>query len=98
MVSTMTTTHAEPTPDRYALGRTPQEYERLRMQARAWEPATQRVLDLIGLTAGASCLDASCGPGETTRLLAQRAGPSGRVTAVDVDAPLGADALRMLEA
>jgi SAM-dependent methyltransferase len=94
MVSQMTTVHVDP----YSLGRTPQEYERLRMQARVWEPATARVLDQVGLAAGASCLDAGCGPGETTRLLAERAGPSGRVTAIDVDAPLGADALRMLHA
>ena len=54
----------------YALERTPREYERLRAQARIWEPATVRLLDRIALGAGASCLDAGCGPGETMRLLA----------------------------
>jgi ubiquinone/menaquinone biosynthesis C-methylase UbiE len=80
----------------YALGRTPQEYERLRAQSRAWEAATSRLLDRVGLAPGASCLDAGCGPGETMRLMAQRVGPTGRVTGIDVDAPLGTQALVML--
>jgi ubiquinone/menaquinone biosynthesis C-methylase UbiE len=73
----------------YALERTPREYERLRAQARMWEPATARLLDRIGLPAGASCLDAGCGPGETMRLFAERVGPTGTVTGMDVDAALG---------
>jgi ubiquinone/menaquinone biosynthesis C-methylase UbiE len=73
----------------YALERTPREYERLRAQARMWEPATERLLDRVGLAAGASCLDAGCGPGETMRLLARRVGAAGTVTGIDVDAALG---------
>jgi len=73
----------------YALERTPREYERLRTQARTWEPATERLRDRIALGAGASCLDAGCGPGETMRLLASRVGVDGTVTGVDVDAALG---------
>lgn len=80
----------------YALARTPEEYERLSMQARVWEPATGRLFDQVGLAAGATCLDAGCGPGETMRLMAQRVGPSGRVTGIDVDEPLGAQALAAL--
>ncbi len=82
----------------YALGRTQEEYERLRAQARVWEAATGRLLDQVGLPAGARCLDAGCGPGETMRLLAQRVGPTGHVTGIDVDAPLGGQALEMLVA
>ena len=82
----------------YALQRTPEEYERLRAQARVWEAATGRLLDRVGLAPGARCLDAGCGPGETMRLMAQRVGPTGRVLGVDVDAPLGAQALAMLHA
>jgi ubiquinone/menaquinone biosynthesis C-methylase UbiE len=92
----MNTVEAPRATDPYALARTPQEYDRLRAQARAWEAATGRLLDQVGLAAGASCLDAGCGPGEAMRLMAQRVGPSGRVTGVDVDAPLGAQALTML--
>jgi trans-aconitate methyltransferase len=84
--------------DGYVLGRTASEYDRLRVQARAWEPATARLLDQIGLTPGARCLDAGCGPGETMRLLAQRVGPGGAVVGIDVDERLGAQALDALHA
>lgn len=84
--------------DAYALERTPQEYERLREQAGIWEAATTRILDQISLPAGASCLDAGCGPGETMRLLAERAGPKGRVLGIDTDASVGALAVEMLHA
>ncbi|GLY03012.1 hypothetical protein Acsp01_33910 [Actinoplanes sp. NBRC 101535] len=80
----------------YGLGRTPQEYERLRAQARAWEAVTGRLLDRVGVPVGASVLDAGCGPGETMRLLAERVGPSGSVVGVDADAVLGAAAQEML--
>ena len=92
----MTTVLVERPSDAYALARTPQEYERLRAQSRVWEPATSRLFDQLGLAAGASCLDAGCGPGETMRLMAQRVGPAGCVTGIDLDAPLGAQALTML--
>jgi ubiquinone/menaquinone biosynthesis C-methylase UbiE len=92
----MSTTEAERVQAEYALARTPEEYERLRAQARVWEAATGRLLDQVALVPGARCLDAGCGPGETMRLMAQRVGPSGRVTGVDVDERLGAQALAML--
>ena len=82
--------------DDYALGRTPEEYERLRAQSRVWEAATARLFDQVGLRPGARCLDAGCGPGETMRTMAQRVGPEGWVLGVDVDGPLGAQALRSL--
>src|SRR4051812_37286212 len=89
-------TRTTASPDPYALARTPAEYERLRAQARAWEPAMARLLDALALGPGARCLDAGCGPGETMRLLAERVGPSGRVTGIDIDGPLGEQALEML--
>ena len=92
----MSTAEAERQQGAYALERTPQEYERLRAQARIWAPATGRLFDQVALAPGATCLDAGCGPGETMRLMAQRVGTSGRVTGIDVDAPLGAQAVAML--
>jgi SAM-dependent methyltransferase len=80
----------------YALGRSPDEHERLRLQARTWEPATGRIFDQIGLAPGASCVDAGCGPGETMRLMAERVGPGGRVLGLDVDDALGAAAIERL--
>lgn len=80
----------------YALGHTPEEYERLRLQARAWETATGRLLDHVGLGPGARCLDAGCGPGETMRAMAERTGPAGHVLGIDSDIDLGAMTLAML--
>src|SRR5262249_57343076 len=92
----MTTIETERPQAVYALGHTPEEYARLRMQARMWEPATGRLLDQIGLGPGASCLDAGCGPGETMRAMAERVGPAGRVLGIDRDASLGTLAVEML--
>jgi SAM-dependent methyltransferase len=84
--------------DRYSLGRTPEEHERLRTQARVWEAATTRLFDAIDLKAGAKCLDAGCGPGETMRLMAERVGRKGLVVGLDMDGPLGAVAIQQLHA
>ncbi len=94
----MSTVTSNQAPESYVLGRSPQEYDRLRAQARVWEAETGRLLDTTGLAAGARCLDAGCGPGETMRLMAQRVGPTGHVLGVDVDATLGHQALDMLHA
>ena len=92
----MSTMETERPQAAYALGHSPEEYKRLRMQARVWEGATGRLLDQLGLGPGASCLDAGCGPGETMRTMARRVGPTGRVLGIDADAALGGWALTML--
>jgi SAM-dependent methyltransferase len=92
----MSSTGTEQARAEYALGYTPEEYERLRRQARAWAEPTGRLLDQLGLAPGASCLDAGCGPGETMRLMAERAGPAGRVLGLDANASLGVPTLAML--
>ena len=93
-MTTVQASSAEAPP--YALGRTAEEYERLRRQAQLWEAATERLLDRVSLVIGARCLDAGCGPGETMRQLAQRVGPRGRVVGIDVDETLGGLALDRL--
>jgi SAM-dependent methyltransferase len=94
--STLSTTETRRPQAIYALGHTPEEYDRLRMQARVWEVATGRLLDQVGLGPGASCPDAGCGPGETMRAMAERVGPAGRVLGIDGDSALGAMTLAML--
>jgi ubiquinone/menaquinone biosynthesis C-methylase UbiE len=92
----MSTVQVERASDSYALERTSRDYDRLRDQSQAWEPATRRLIDQLALAPGARCLDAGCGPGETMRVMAERVGPSGQVIGVDIDAALGREALTAL--
>ncbi|MBV9679449.1 MAG: class I SAM-dependent methyltransferase [Acidobacteriaceae bacterium] len=80
----------------YVLGRTNEEYERLRRQAELWEPATKSVLHRVGLMTGMSCLDVGCGPGEVMRLMGELVGPDGRVVGLDIDEVLGQQSLSFL--
>jgi ubiquinone/menaquinone biosynthesis C-methylase UbiE len=80
----------------YVMGRTSEEYERLRRQSELLEPITRSVLDRVGLCHGMSCLDIGCGPGEVMRLMAERVGPASRIVGVDVDGKLGREALSIL--
>jgi 2-polyprenyl-3-methyl-5-hydroxy-6-metoxy-1,4-benzoquinol methylase len=82
----------------YIMGTTAEEYERLRIQAKAYEQSATAVLDRLHLGPGMSCLDVGCGPGEVMRLMAERVGPAGRVVGTDVDERLGQQALRDLHA
>src|SRR3954452_3729566 len=80
----------------YVMGRTAEEYERLRSQARMFQPETARLLDRVGIGPGERCLDVGCGRGETLRLMATRVRPEGLVVGVDVDADLGAQSVAAL--
>jgi ubiquinone/menaquinone biosynthesis C-methylase UbiE len=80
----------------YVMGRTSDEYERLRRQAKLLEPITSSVLERTGLSTGMSCLDLGCGPGEVMRLMAEAVGPTGRVVGMDTDASLGTETLSIL--
>jgi ubiquinone/menaquinone biosynthesis C-methylase UbiE len=82
----------------YVLPRDAVEYGRLRRHARLWEPQTPALLDMVGLSSGARCLDAGCGPGEAMRLMAERVGPRGHVAGIDVDAQAGRLAVASLHA
>jgi ubiquinone/menaquinone biosynthesis C-methylase UbiE len=86
------------TTDTYVMGRTAEEYERLRDQARMWEPETARMLGRIGLGPGARCLDVGCGAGEVMRLMAERTGRGGEVLGIDVDDTLAKQAIADLHA
>lgn len=62
------------------------ELERLRLQARVWEPAAEQLLDQIGIAPGWRCLDLGCGGMGILGPLSRRVGPSGQVVGVDRDA------------
>lgn len=85
-------------PDGYVHARDINEYQRLRDQASMWQRATEEVLDRVGLGPGMSCLDVGAGPGAVMRLMADRVGASGRVTGIEIDRQLGAQALADLRA
>ena len=85
-------------PDGYVHARDPEEYQRLRNQGAMWRGATEALLDRIGLKPGMSCLDVGSGPGQVMRLMADRVGPDGTVTGLEIDGQLGAEALAGLKA
>lgn len=60
------------------------EVERLRMQARVWEPAAEALLDRVGVAPGARCVDLGCGPAGLLAPLARRVGPTGKVVGVEL--------------
>src|SRR5680860_891422 len=80
-------------PDGYVHARDAEEYQRLLDQAAMWQGATDALLDEIGLKPGMSCLDVGSGPGSVMRQMADRVGPSGKVTGLEIDGKLGAHAL-----
>lgn len=61
------------------------EFARLQLQARVWEPSAEAMLDQIGIAPGSSCADLGCGAMGILGPLARRAGPSGRVVGIDRD-------------
>jgi SAM-dependent methyltransferase len=50
------------------------------------QTGTNAFLDRLGIRPGMSCLDVGCGGGDVTRELARRAGSSGQIVGLDVDA------------
>lgn len=51
-------------------------------------PFAERLLDVVGVDAGARVLDIACGTGVVARAAARRAGGSGAVTGVDMGPPM----------
>jgi len=69
----------------YLLTDTANELERLRLQARVWEPETEAWLDRIGIQEGWRCLDLGCGAMGILGPLSKRAGKTGSVVGLDRD-------------
>ncbi|MFO7478986.1 MAG: methyltransferase domain-containing protein [Methyloceanibacter sp.] len=78
--------------------REPKDYQRLLEQAAMWRRASEEVLDRVALQPGMSCLDVGTGAGAVMRLMAERVGPEGQVTGIDIDGALGRKALAELRA
>ncbi|HEY1704030.1 MAG TPA: class I SAM-dependent methyltransferase [Trebonia sp.] len=71
--------------DTYAMGHTPDERRRLSLQDRVFAPHTENLFRQAGIATGHRVIDAGCGTGDTTRLLARMVGPEGTVIGVDQD-------------
>ncbi|MCA1843513.1 MAG: methyltransferase domain-containing protein, partial [Actinobacteria bacterium] len=67
----------------YILGT--EERRRLEVLEQCLDPITAQSLDAIGVAEGWRCLEVGAGGGSVTRMLCNRVGPSGLVTAVDLD-------------
>ncbi len=83
----------------YPLHSSDKERHRLRMQAQAIQPLTERMLTGAGVSKGSRVLELGCASGELTLLLASRVGPGGEVVAMDRDpVQIEAAALRLTAA
>ncbi len=72
-------------PERYALGSSAHEHQRLQRQADVFRPATTHLLHNAGLAPGMRVLDAGCGVGDVSLIAAELTSPGGAVVAVDRD-------------
>jgi SAM-dependent methyltransferase len=63
-----------------------EELERLRLQARIWEPEAEIMLDRIGIQPGWKCIDLGCGAMGILGPLSHRVGSHGHVVGGDNDA------------
>ena len=79
----MTTTSDDPI---YAMGRSEGERRRLVEQAAIYAASTRHLLDEAGIGSGLRVLDAGCGVGDVTLLVASLVGRDGYVVGVDSDA------------
>jgi len=59
--------------------------QRLAVLEQCLDPATFRRIESLGLTSGWTCLEAGAGGGSVARWLCSQVGPTGRVTATDID-------------
>lgn len=73
-------------PERYALGSSAHEHERLRQQADVFRPFTTQLLRNAGLAPGMRVLDIGCGLGDVSLIAADLVSPGGSVVAIDRDA------------
>src|SRR6202012_5482926 len=84
--------------EQYALGRSPEEYARLALQAEILKPMTQRLFAEAGIGQGMRVGDLGSGAGNICMLLGEMVGPDGSVVGIDVDEDALAHARRRVSA
>jgi SAM-dependent methyltransferase len=85
------------TPHVYTLGSNPAERARLQRQADDLAAHTLALLDHAHLPLGGKALELGCGPAGSIVILAERVGPAGSVTAIDIDPNHVAMARRLVQ-
>lgn len=70
--------------NKYALGETKGEIQRLSVQASFFEPLTKSALLEAGIKKGMNCVDVGCGTGHVTRLIGEMVGKKGKVVGIDL--------------
>lgn len=84
-------------PPVYTLGTNPAERGRLQRQSQDLAEHSLALLGRVDLPPGGRALDVGCGPAGTIELLAERVGPTGSVTAIDIDPAHVAMARRLVQ-
>lgn len=74
------------TKEHYVIATGQRGRDRLRVLTRVFAETTNRALDNVGVRTGMRCLDAGCGGGDISCELARRAGETGSVLGIDLDA------------
>ena len=62
--------------------------DRMDLLAAVFAPSTRALLDAVGISSGASCIDVGCGGGHVAIELGRRVGPAGHVVGIDLDTDL----------
>lgn len=73
------------TNSKYLMSNAAAEMDRLRLQARVWQPEAESLLDRVGVQPGWTCLDVGCGAMGILEPLSRRVGATGRVLGIDLD-------------
>src|SRR5689334_5411350 len=76
---------AESATDRYVMGYDDRERRRLQLQGSIINPVTEQLLRRAGIGPGTRVLDVGAGVGDVTLIAARLVGPTGSVTACDLD-------------
>ena len=84
--------------DRYILATGAEGAARLALLDQVYGPDAERIMTAIGIPRGGRVADIGCGTGNTTQWFANKVGPEGQITAVDVSADQLAVAQSMAEA
>jgi ubiquinone/menaquinone biosynthesis C-methylase UbiE len=71
--------------NKYVLGNSSDEIERLKIQSSLFEPLSRSTLLQAGIKKGMICCDVGCGSGGVTKMMGDMVGKKGKVIGVDIN-------------